>query len=61
MEQESHTCVIRVEHLNKSFKGDPVLRDISFSLAPGENLIILGKSGAGKSVLLKCITGLLEP
>ncbi len=61
MEQESQSCVIRVEHLNKSFNGEPVLQDISFSLAPGENLIILGKSGAGKSVLLKCITGLLEP
>lgn len=61
MEQENHTCVIRVEQLNKSFNGEPVLQDISFCLASGENLIILGKSGAGKSVLLKCITGLLEP
>lgn len=61
MEQANHTCVIRVAHLSKSFNGEPVLQDISFTLAPGENLIILGKSGAGKSVLLKCITGLLEP
>ena len=61
MEQANHTCVIRVAHLSKSFNGEPVLQDISFTLASGENLIILGKSGAGKSVLLKCITGLLEP
>ncbi|MBN1118173.1 MAG: ATP-binding cassette domain-containing protein [Bacteroidales bacterium] len=61
MEPESNTSVIRVEHLTKSFNGEPVLKDISFALVPGENLIILGKSGAGKSVLLKCITGLLEP
>jgi phospholipid/cholesterol/gamma-HCH transport system ATP-binding protein len=61
MEPESNTNAIQVEHLVKSFNGEPVIKDISFTLAPGENLIILGKSGAGKSVLLKCTTGLLEP
>lgn len=61
MESESDIYVIRVKHLYKSFNGEPVLQDISFVLARGENLIILGRSGAGKSVLLKCITGLLEP
>lgn len=61
MEPESNISVIRVDHLAKSFNGEPVLKNISFTLAPGENLIILGRSGAGKSVLLKCITGLLTP
>jgi len=59
MEQQYKTAIIKVEHLYKSFKSERVLTDISLELYHGENLVILGKSGAGKSVLLKCITGLL--
>ncbi len=51
--------IIKVEHLYKSFKSESVLSDISLELFHGENLVVLGKSGAGKSVLLKCITGLI--
>jgi phospholipid/cholesterol/gamma-HCH transport system ATP-binding protein len=54
-------AVIRVEHLYKSFGDQAVLQDISFELFHGENLVILGKSGVGKSVLLKCIIGLIPP
>lgn len=54
----SHT-VIDVEKLNKSFGENHVLRDFSMSLSQGENLAILGKSGSGKSVLIKCIIRLL--
>ena len=61
MEQQSKPVIIKVEHLYKSFKSERVLRDISLELYHGENLVILGKSGAGKSVLLKCITGLILP
>ena len=51
--------VIEVEKLNKSFGDNHVLRDFSMSLMKGENLAILGKSGSGKSVLIKCVIRLL--
>jgi len=53
--------VIRVEHLNLSFGEQQVLEDISFSLGKKENLVVMGKSGTGKSVLIKCIAGLIVP
>jgi phospholipid/cholesterol/gamma-HCH transport system ATP-binding protein len=52
--------VIEVNHLFKSFGDNHVLRDLSMILNPGENLAILGKSGSGKSVLIKCIINLIE-
>jgi phospholipid/cholesterol/gamma-HCH transport system ATP-binding protein len=53
--------MIRVEHLSKSFDGQRVLDDISLEIQKGEVLVILGESGAGKSVLLKHMIGLLKP
>lgn len=50
--------VIDIEGLNKSFGDNHVLKDINLHLAPDENLVILGRSGTGKSVLIKCIVGL---
>ena len=52
--------VIEVEKLNKSFGDNHVLRDFSMTVAQGENLAVLGKSGSGKSVLIKCIIALME-
>ena len=52
--------VIEVRHVNKSFGDNHVLRDFSMSVYPGENLVILGKSGSGKSVLIKCIINLIQ-
>lgn len=52
--------VIEVRHVNKSFGDNHVLRDFSMSVYPGENLVILGKSGSGKSVLIKCIISLIQ-
>lgn len=52
--------VIIVNHLFKSFGDNHVLRDFSLRLPEGENLAILGKSGSGKSVLIKCIINLIE-
>jgi phospholipid/cholesterol/gamma-HCH transport system ATP-binding protein len=52
---------IRVEHLYKSFGSNKVLVDFNVQLYKGETLVVLGKSGSGKSVLIKCIIGLLEP
>jgi phospholipid/cholesterol/gamma-HCH transport system ATP-binding protein len=51
--------VIDVQHIHKSFGSNHVLRDFSLTLSPAENLAILGKSGSGKSVLIKCIINLV--
>lgn len=53
--------LIVVKDLTIGFKNQPVLRNISLNLFKGENLVILGKSGSGKSVLIKCIVRLLIP
>ncbi|MHA7111264.1 ABC transporter ATP-binding protein [Sunxiuqinia elliptica] len=52
--------VIDIKHLKKAFKRNEVLKDVNLQLAKGENLVILGKSGTGKSVLTKCIVRLIE-
>lgn len=52
--------VIEIAHLKISFGNQAVLQDISLKLYDGENLVVLGKSGSGKSVLIKCIVGLLK-
>ena len=51
--------VLTVAHVSKSFGDNHVLRDFSLALHQGENVVVLGKSGSGKSVLIKCIIGLL--
>jgi len=53
--------IISLRGVHKSFKGRKVLDDISLDILPGESHIVIGLSGAGKSVLLKCILGLLQP
>ncbi len=51
--------VIEVSGLNKSFGNNRVLKNFNLKLQEGENLVVLGKSGSGKSVLIKCIVGLI--
>ena len=53
--------VIQISNLNKSFGDNHVLRNFNFELPKGENIVVLGKSGSGKSVLIKCIIGLIKP
>ena len=53
--------VVEIEHLKKSFGNNEVLKDVSFKIEKAENLVVLGKSGSGKSVLIKCLVGLIEP
>lgn len=53
--------VMKISHLYKSFGNNHVLNDFNFELYKGENVVVLGKSGSGKSVLIKCIIGLLKP
>jgi phospholipid/cholesterol/gamma-HCH transport system ATP-binding protein len=52
--------LVKIEGLHKEFNGQVVLKDISLTVAKGENLVIMGKSGTGKSVLIKCMVRLLE-
>lgn len=59
--ETAQSPVIHLERLNKTFGSNHVLRDFSFDLHPEENVVVLGKSGSGKSVLIKCIIGLLKP
>ena len=53
--------MIEVKDLSKSFGEKGVLSDLNFSVAHGQSVAIVGKSGAGKSVLLKCLIGLVKP
>ncbi len=52
--------VVEMEHLKKSFGSNYVLRDLSLVVKKGENVVILGQSGTGKSVLIKSIVGLVD-
>lgn len=54
-------AIIEVIDLSKSFGSNVVLNDVSFKVEEGENLVVFGQSGTGKSVLLKCMVGLLVP
>jgi phospholipid/cholesterol/gamma-HCH transport system ATP-binding protein len=53
--------VIKIKGLAKSFGKNEVLKDINLELDRGENVVILGRSGSGKSVTIECIVGLLKP
>jgi phospholipid/cholesterol/gamma-HCH transport system ATP-binding protein len=53
--------VMSICHLYKSFGSNHVLIDFNLELYKGESVVVLGKSGSGKSVLIKCIIGLLQP
>lgn len=53
--------MIRIEGLNKSFDDRQVLFDVSLDIVEGETIAIIGRSGSGKSVLMKHIIGLLKP
>jgi phospholipid/cholesterol/gamma-HCH transport system ATP-binding protein len=57
--KEYGDAIIEVSHLKKSFGENHVLKDFNLTVRKGENVVILGKSGCGKSVLIKCIVGLL--
>jgi phospholipid/cholesterol/gamma-HCH transport system ATP-binding protein len=60
-EQQGGAPVVAVEDLHKSFANQSVLRGISLSVRRGETLAVLGRSGTGKSVLLRLIIGLERP
>ncbi len=53
--------LIEIRDLHKSFNGKEVLKGIDLTLERGKNIVLLGRSGIGKSVLIKCIVGLVTP
>lgn len=53
--------VITIQNLNLSFGDNDVLKNLNLTLSRGENAVVFGKSGSGKSVLIKCIIGLIKP
>ncbi len=53
--------IIEIQNLYKKFNNSPVLNDLSLSINKGQTCVIIGRSGCGKSVLLKHIVGLLRP
>jgi phospholipid/cholesterol/gamma-HCH transport system ATP-binding protein len=53
--------MIRLSQVTKSFGPKPVLRGIDLEIGTGESLVVIGGSGTGKSVLLKCVLGLVKP
>ncbi len=59
--RNSETAVISIRQLYKSFGDNHVLRGVDLDLYKGQNVVVLGRSGTGKSVLIKIIAGLLKP
>lgn len=54
------TALIAVTNLHKTFGKNKVLQGVNFTVQKGENLVILGRSGSGKSVSIKCLVGLIS-
>ncbi len=61
MDQSNDQKMIRVEDLHKTFGDNNVLRGLNLDVTRGESMVVIGGSGSGKSVLIKCIIGLLKP
>ena len=53
-------AIISIKNLSKSFGENEVLKDVNLTVNKGEDLVILGRSGTGKSVTIKCLVGLVE-
>jgi ABC-2 type transport system ATP-binding protein len=53
--------MLEVHHVSKTYRGIPAVKDVSFTIAPGEVLGYVGPNGSGKSTTVKMITGLIQP
>ncbi|NCI50549.1 ATP-binding cassette domain-containing protein [Sediminibacterium roseum] len=53
--------IIEIKGLKKSFGDHEVLKDINLNIQKGESVVVLGKSGQGKSVMIKCVVGMIAP
>lgn len=60
VEANKREVVIEIKDMKKSFGQNHVLNGFSMKLSKGENLVIMGKSGSGKSVMIKCLIGLIQ-
>ncbi|RYZ81511.1 MAG: ATP-binding cassette domain-containing protein, partial [Proteobacteria bacterium] len=60
-EETNSKNAVEINDLRISFDGNEILKGVDLTLRNEENLVVLGKSGTGKSVLIKCIVGLLRP
>ncbi len=58
---DNNEIVLKLSDVQKSFGSVTILKDVNLSIRKGETVVILGRSGTGKSVILKCIIGLLIP
>ena len=61
MNNSKSNLIIDIHNLKKSYGDNHVLDGFNMQLFEGENLVIMGKSGSGKSVMIKCLVGLEEP
>ncbi|QKJ64124.1 ABC transporter ATP-binding protein [Flavobacterium sp. M31R6] len=59
--EKNKKAIVVIKDLKKSFGDNHVLDGFNLELFPGENLVVMGKSGSGKSVMIKCLIGLEEP
>ncbi|MEQ8879702.1 MAG: ATP-binding cassette domain-containing protein [Cyclobacteriaceae bacterium] len=59
--REQEVPAVEIMDLKKSFGNNDVLKGFNLTIQPHENVAVLGKSGSGKSVLIKCIVGLIRP
>lgn len=59
--ENNKKVVLELKDIKKSFGDNHVLNGFNMALYEGENLVIMGKSGSGKSVMVKCIVGLIQP
>ncbi|HBY66968.1 MAG TPA: ABC transporter ATP-binding protein [Flavobacteriaceae bacterium] len=60
MQPKDSNIVLEIKNLKKSFGDNHVLNGFNLKLYEGENLVIMGKSGSGKSVMIKCLVGLMK-
>lgn len=60
-ERQRSEGVLEIKDLRKSFGENKVLNGFSMNLYQGENLVVMGRSGSGKSVMIKCVVGLMQP
>lgn len=59
--ESNSKIILSIKSLTKSFGENHILKNIRLNLHENENLVVMGKSGAGKSLLIKCIVGLVKP
>jgi phospholipid/cholesterol/gamma-HCH transport system ATP-binding protein len=59
-ESQHNRAVLEIRNLRKRFGDNEVLKGFNLVLYEGENLVVMGKSGSGKSVMIKCLVGLME-